>query len=1300
VTQTGTLSESYFPELTRRLDGSAILGYLNFSDGRLDLKFRRAMTELLGYLLSEGIPQSRMVALAWLQHRAAELEQSGSAAFKDLSSAKRAAELGLQVIPQAYRTHHADLLSHQPDDQLFTPLFLAHCCEVALSQPNPTAAVQLLNDFVGYRPIAVLETRPQTEFYPHEKVAPVTLYWRGIGAPFGKYADILRAGLELLEKTDPKYLQEASLDPANIEELALDPRAVDHFHPVNKRPSVLFGEWDPHRIDNRGYYRRFVLRQSTLDALVRWASTPERLFEAGAALCGTILMGAGVSGWGPNAHDSTVTLSILVQRIARYRDDFYKTLLANVTGPNGIRLRSEAEKLKQPFAAVRQYLNQTIASERALHLQERRLSLLFAAMGYPKAARSRAENIPAPATRFAAEMRLRQTEASFAIPSGRLGDAARLLSEVEDLLRRGINCGALLDPWNILGYQGLYPIFTGREDTVRDPRAEELIYLVGRQFDLYAQGLSAAAANQEAALELQYRHGMNQLVAWWDVYASSTVSDMPRVVGQERSEAAEHVARALTLWKSGSATDLAFWRRHHEGFRTPAAFAQVIDALLNHNDYRAAQALLMTWLSVADTVPLQDPGASFFRLTYRWLNGVINQEALSVSDRADSICRFFELLEANADDRWTVPDLGLGIRVLEEDESPEEDDEEDDDPYESAYEGMSYRDSADDGEEGSVADGNSIGMTGDFALDAESERTEDRLEFLAGIARHWQIAARPALFNKQNERAITAVTEWLRTARNNSNQLLQLAERLHAVEIPEPSGGLESVMEFDRRRAVKNEVLDATVQTLVEMNAAARALAALLPRTQELQGAPATGPTAQLPNWEPVSIRLERAIASGDRGAARRLLPAFVTVFRDEPLLVCPPSDGGLPDQAIRAQTALHIMESLLIRLPKIGLLRETYQLTRLARMMERNSPPSGRRVSSFDQLFRSGLRGVTDTLLVSARDWGEEAAEDGPLAAALKQVGESFQSLWIDHSQGLRLSILESVLDDQDWAELRTFVREYGSDLFTVRFLTMANIRGILGQGIANWLDREIDAEEVPTKLVTDWQDGKLDKYRIGRMCEIILQGLVEHYDEYRDYNTTTTQSDYGDNLYILLDFLRLKVQYERISWQLRPAVLIHEVLCQRGFDRLASKWRDEMSDRTRDSADKLLKALQSRENEHALKLRTVRDRLEERFLHPLQIDRAAARVGRAALAAREGQPEDNPSFNGLLNAVLPLAEHPSGVGLDVPAWLRRLEEELRKARPEIDQESDEETPSPFVPIGFDEVLEQLKNWEKAIGD
>ena len=50
-------------------------------------------------------------------------------------------------------------------------------------------------------------------------------------------------------------------------ELALDPRAYDFDHPVNKRPNYHFGQWDPHAIDPRGFYHRFVVQQVTLDAL-------------------------------------------------------------------------------------------------------------------------------------------------------------------------------------------------------------------------------------------------------------------------------------------------------------------------------------------------------------------------------------------------------------------------------------------------------------------------------------------------------------------------------------------------------------------------------------------------------------------------------------------------------------------------------------------------------------------------------------------------------------------------------------------------------------------------------------------------------------------------------------------------------------------------------------------------------------------------------------------------------------------------------------------------------------------------
>ena len=59
-----------------------------------------------------------------------------------------------------------------------------------------------------------------------------------------------------------------------MDELAFDPRAYDHGHPVNRRPNYLFGEWDPHLIDNKGHYRRFVVRQAVLDALLARIANP------------------------------------------------------------------------------------------------------------------------------------------------------------------------------------------------------------------------------------------------------------------------------------------------------------------------------------------------------------------------------------------------------------------------------------------------------------------------------------------------------------------------------------------------------------------------------------------------------------------------------------------------------------------------------------------------------------------------------------------------------------------------------------------------------------------------------------------------------------------------------------------------------------------------------------------------------------------------------------------------------------------------------------------------------------------
>jgi hypothetical protein len=251
----------------------------------------------------------------------------------------------------------------------------------------------------------------------------------------------------------------------------------------------------------------------------------------------------------------------------------------------------------------------------------------------------------------------------------------------------------------------------------------------------------------------------------------------------------------------------------------------------------------------------------------------------------------------------------------------------------------------------------------------------------------------------------------------------------------------------------------------------------------------------------------------------------------------------------------------------------------------------------------------------------------------------------------------------------------------------------------VTAWLDHEIENRERNVKrpkLVSDWDAGAVDKPRTARAAEVVLQALVEHYDEYRDYNTTTTQSDYGENIHILLDMLRLKVRYDRLAWKMRPLALAHEALCQRGYDELAAHWRSMIAERTLDLADELLNELNERETRYGVKLRTVRDRLEERFTRPLEIDRAAAQVAPAAAAARSGLTEDNPAFARLRTAIEPLEAIVSGVGLDVPTWVRRLEEALRHTR----DRTAEQPPAPPANLTYEELERQLDEWDKGLGE
>ena len=69
------------------------------------------------------------------------------------------------------------------------------------------------------------------------------------------------------------------------------------------------------------------------------------------------------------------------------------------------------------------------------------------------------------------------------------------------------------------------------------------------------------------------------------------------------------------------------------------------------------------------------------------------------------------------------------------------------------------------------------------------------------------------------------------------------------------------------------------------------------------------------------------------------------------------------------------------------------------------------------------------------------------------------------------------------------------------------------------------------------------------------------------------------------------------------------------------------------------------------------------------------------------------------LLVAMSPLRETASGVGLEVPVWVRRLEEALRRTR-EPDAEDLDDEIDRVAGLDFAELQRQLQEWDKPLGE
>jgi hypothetical protein len=1288
----------------------ALLGYLNFSSGAPDPRFQQGLNRLfVAAEAAQPVGTSRVV-LDFLRARLKELTGKPGP-FQDATQAAGAIDLVADHLLPGYRAFHADLLFHQPDDAIFRPFFLARAFETVLSLGGPwdetdrivTGAIQQLNDFIGYRPVAALEGR-RIEPYPHEWVRPVPLMLRDAGVACGKYEALLTRTWEVLRSISPQIRRAAGFDPDLVDELAIDPRAFDFDHPANKRPNYMFGCWDTGIVDLGGFFRRFVIQQVTLDALndrpasARGAAREELLFESAVVLAGTILMASGVTGNGPDAHDSTMTLMKLVGRIAQYRDAFYQEVLAGLSGPRGERLRAEAERNQQPFGAARQYLNHRLARLRAKQLQHVQLAQLFSRMGQPTASQRQAEVVPVASARILCQMQCARTTAIRHFTRGEVPEAAAQVRAMRDLLERGIQCGALLDPWNILGFAGNFSLFPAVQNSVTDHRIEVLIDSVEQLFALLTRWESEAAIAGDAALRDEARDRAEAFAAWWDQYASTEVGNVRSLSGKEAAESSAQVATALSAWRraESAAGDVSFWRNHVADFRSPKAFGLVVNALLEKHDHVAAMALLMQWLAAAAEVPLVDMEHSFHVLAQRWLRTLWSDPAEGTAQRRWQLTRkFHDYLEANAEHWWETPSWGLGENGRESASGPFEtgvDDGDEDDVFGAAYDEMTYRDTTDDGVEGDMVSG---GEATDDEWDREWRRVQSRLAMLEGVSRWRKLAVDLSIrsgvaANELNE----TFADWDAQTRRWERGLRDLLATVQRQTIPRPLPTEEALLEYDRRRGWKDQALYHVAHCLVDASLASLWLQAARATESTAPRDPAT------PLWEPGAIQLLSAVMQGDVERARAVFPELRMRLDFEPILYAPLTKGGDPKRIVQARLFHSLIDHWLVSLPKLGLLTETWQLLDTARRMERNRVAGEGVVTEYDRIFETGFLAIIDAVVRLEPHAEQPTDADNELIESLQIVSEPLVERWLNHSRRVRLSVLERVVDERRWKELLEFIRQFGHDLFTQQFFHPGNMRAILHQGVTNWIDgciEAIDGGEQP-QLIEAIAEG-YDRDEAGGMLALVLEAIGENFDVYRDFNTTTTQSDRGELIYMLLDMLRLKSSYDRFEWNLKPVMLVHQVLVRAGRTSAAETWRRAISEKTADVSAWHLKRLAELTATYGLRLSTIQDRLEERFVSPLAIDRMRALIRPAMRDLRTSPTSD--SFDLLEHEVLEFADAPTGAGLDVPRWLIELEEEIARSEEAADAAPSTTDQKP-IRLTWEQIERQLQAWlaEKPLPD
>ncbi len=1268
---------------------------MQLSGGKPSDKFRLSMAKAWTILKSEGSDPVWTRLLWWLDNEWNTLPRvlnktTGIFTGPPIASA---AILGAGIFIEATLKNKSILLGHPDQDSVAGPFWIPHLLEYLIAliphdeipkssvdgggmalddlpwlMPFVIRALRTFHDFVGYRPVPVLEMNQKVRVRNGERHRPGILWWPRVGVAPSPQAPLVKRAIFWLEHAPADILEESGFSLGSLTELSLDLREYDHSLPAAQRPNHLFGEWDPERIDNKGRYCRLVVRSMVLRLLWDQVVNPgpgdpvdrnERLEEGAILLAGVILMSAGVLGQGPESVDPTKSLSLIIPRIANYRDAFYGQVLTMLPYSHKSRLEAEARLLKQPFGRVRQTLNRSISALRATQLQNRLLARLFGRLGLSELAQERIASIAVPSVRLMVEFEsLIQGWADANHPPL---DHYRWLLRAFRVLKKGVSCGAFADPWNLIGFQGLYPLGPAREDAIPDERLNDLRWMVSSLLSECSRAYATASAQPDKKMRLRFKDLLGRVSEWWSHFPPMGVDDPDHPDAGSEYRSALRVAKALGIWRSrGEATaDLPFWKKVLSTLETGEAVAEIFHVLLAHGDLQGALAILIYWIDAFDTHSIAEGRTELSTLLTLW--EVAWEEQLppesSGKDRSDHFKLYrkaIDWIDANlvedAADSFISDEMvdneGESGESAEE-KAWEEKDEEENEQWD------------EEDKNGGLDDGVPL-------VDFPAEGALFDLGYHLGQFDAWVWLLEQALAKPERmSLALGSVEAILARAIQFRNLMVHVSR----IVVPLPGSQVDSVLEFERCRALKFHALESAGGILFRLEALLCLVGSPREETGALKLSEGFAPFLDLKPGFP-----GKAPTTTSSGSKRKITKKYIIDSPTKSLMMVkewtnrligrellhrPIPAGGNWQDWISNRMSLWFVQRTLISLARVGDFSGIVRFLVKAHQAELTSTLPAPRVSDFHhyfeiafvESFRAVFRVVSDSSPGKIRSAG--------LFRGLMRLMERFRTIWLDQGRQTRLSVLDAV-DDRMMETLRGFIRHFGRELFPARLMGFGNIRGTLDQGIEQYLTKMIvDRDPLDRNKLLDELGNSISLEDAAGKLDLILRAVAENYDCFKDYKSTTTVSDYGENLHVLLDFLRVKTAFSREVWNRGPWYLLHREMLEAGLRGTLDDWIGEVMSEFRPIADKYLEKISELEQRHGIRLLTVRQEIEEGLWMPMENDSLHYHL--QDLCEVKETDDANAYKVGLGQFKKELAkwvEKPWGVGRDAPDWIRKLEE------------------------------------------